>query len=131
MAFAGDAMLAGPGDDLVRVFVVGFAVLALVARPVEAQRAVVKQRRETLTVLLLQLGLAAVAEHEEVAAEQKVVAELLHLDLCAPHRLAPRIPHRDNPIALAVPFDARAGLSEDLVVGRFGFLSPGRTRRDG
>ena len=115
-------MLAGPGDNLVRILVVRLSPLALIARPIEPERAVVKQRLEPLAVLFLQLGLAAVAEHEEVAAEPKVVAELLDLDLCAPHRLATRIPYRDDSIALAVLFDASAGLSEDVLVGRFGFL---------
>ena len=122
MAFAGEAMLAGPGDHRVGVGIKGLAALALVSAPVEAQRAIVKQRLETLTVLLLQLGLAAVAKHKEVAAEPKVVAELLDLNPGTPDRLAPLIPHRDPSVALAVPFDARAGLSEDVLVGWFGFL---------
>jgi hypothetical protein len=63
-----------------------------------------------------------VAKHEEVAAEEKVVVKLLHLNLSARDRFASCIPQSDGNVALAVPFDARPGLSEDFVVGRFGFL---------
>ena len=81
-------------------------------------------------VLLLQVGRAAVAEHEEVAAEAEVMAELLYSDLGAWHRLALRIPHCDHCVALAMLFDARAGFGEDTLIARFSFLlltAPGGT----
>ena len=122
MAFAGDAVLAGPGDDLVRIFIVRFAPLMLIARPVETERAVVEQGGKTLPVLLFELGFAAVAEHEEVASEEKVVAELFHLDLHPRHGFALCVPQGNGAVALAVLFNARLRLGEDLVVGWFGFL---------
>ena len=121
MAFARDAVLAGPGHDLVRVFVVRFAALVLVARPIEAQRAGVEERGNPLPILFLQLGLATAAKHEEVAAEEKVVAKLLHLDLCPVDGFALCIPQGDGAVAHAVLCNARLGLSEDLVVARLGF----------
>jgi hypothetical protein len=75
--------------------------------------------------LLFEFRFAAAAKHEEVAAEEKVVAELLHLDLCASNGFAARIPHDDNPVALTVPLNARPGLGKDFLVGRFGFLFRG------
>jgi hypothetical protein len=79
--------------------------------------------------LFLELGFAAAAEHEEVAAEKKVVAELLHLDLGPSDCFAFGIPNGDGAVAFAVLFNARLGLREDLLIGRFGFPScnaPGR-----
>jgi hypothetical protein len=79
--------------------------------------------------LFLQGRLAAAAEHEAVAAEKKVVAELRHLDLSPPDRFAFGIPNGDGAIAFAVLFNARLGLRENLLIGRFGFpplSAPGR-----
>src|ERR1035441_1774234 len=102
MAFAGDAVLAGPGDDLVRICITWFASFALVIRPIETERAVVEQVGKTLPVLLFELGFAAVAEHEEVASEEKVVAELFHLDLHPRHGFALCVPQGNGAVALAV-----------------------------
>src|ERR1035441_5741352 len=122
MAFAGDAVLAGPGDDLVRICITWFAPLMLIARPVETERAVGEQGGKTLPVLLFELGFAAAAEHEAVASEEEVVAELFHLGLHPRHGFALRIPQSDGAVTLAVLLNARIRLGEDLVVGCFGFL---------
>jgi hypothetical protein len=128
MAFAGYALMRTPLGDAVAVFVIRFAAPGFVVRPIEAERGKVEQVGELLAVFLLERRITRAAEHEEIAAEQKVMPQLFEVDGGVGDRFASGIAHVIFAVALAMLFDARPALSQVFVVRQLAlerFSAPG------
>jgi hypothetical protein len=72
--------------------------------------------------LFLEGGFAATAKHEEIAAEEKIMAELLDGDPHARHGMALDIAHGDGATGLAMFFNGGFGLRGDVFIGAFELL---------
>src|SRR5690242_8191025 len=130
MTFAGYSLFTSPFKNVVGIFVIGLPSEWFIGRPIETERAIIEQRRESLPVRFFLVGIAATREEKQIAAEKKIMALLLNGNFCSRHRFARRVHDAEHCAALAMALDACVGRSQNLRVGRRGrffFSAPGRS----
>src|ERR1041384_5032874 len=123
MAFAIDAVGAGPLRNSVDVLIVRFATFRFEAGPIKTKGAIVEQGGKALAILFFLVRPAAVIEHEKVTAEPEIMAKLLDSYFGITHRFAFGVSNDDDAATQAMLLDASLGLGQDFLVGDFASLS--------